>query len=175
MGRLDFESGRFNADHEITEMSAALRGWQTEFGDNVLWYRYWREESASNSVFDESDNAGRIYHPAAEVPVLHVTHIEGGNENRAEGMYYNDELYITASFDELTKIGFTEMDLTHYSYLRDRIVYDFRVFRVTRMQIMGQVQRRDIMVSIEGTQVKPDEMLNDIQFQAFANPRFKDV
>lgn len=174
MGRLDYGSGRFNADFETNEIQSALRGWQTEFGDNILYYRFWGEESQVHDIWQEATAGGRVWHPPAEVPVLHATHVEGDAEARREGLYYNDSLYVTASFMELQRIGFTEMDLQHQAYLRDRIVYDFRVFRVTRIQVMGQIQRRDVVVSIEGTQVKPDEMLNDRGFEAFANPRFPD-
>jgi hypothetical protein len=174
MGRLDYESGRFNADFETREISEAMRGWQSAFGDKILYYRYWGEESALNDIWDEAAGSGRVWHPPAEVAVMHATHIEGGDEDRAQGQYYNDTLYVTASFEQLKRLGMTELDLQHQSYLRDRIVYDFRVFRVTRLQVMGQIQRRDVVVSIEGTQVKPDEMLNDRGFEAFANPRFPD-
>jgi hypothetical protein len=151
MGRLDFGSGRFDADFETREIAETLRGWQSEFGDRVLYYRYW----------------------GYEIEVLHVTHVEGGNEDRTQyGQYYNDNIYLTASFEQLKRLGMTELDLQHQTYLNDRLVYDFRVFRVTRLQVMGQIQRRDVIVSIEGTQVKPDEMANDVQFEAFANPQF---
>lgn len=172
MGRLDFGSGRFDADFETREMAETLRGWQSEFGDRVLYYRYWGEESQIHDIWDEASGVGRVWHPASEVEVLHATHIEGGNEDRGMGQYYNDSLYLTASFDQLKRLGMTELDLRHQSYLRDRIVYDYRVFRVTRLQVMGQIQQRDVIVSIEGTQVKPDEMANDTQFEAFANPTF---
>jgi hypothetical protein len=174
MGRLDFGSGRFTSDFETNDMQEALRGWQTEFGDNILYYRYWGEESEVHDIWGEATGGGRVWHPPAEVPVLHATHVEGSAEAREQGLYYNDDLYVTASFNELRRVGFTEMDLQTQSYLRDRIVYDFRVFRVTRIQVMGQIQQRDVVVSIEGTQVKPDEMMNDRQFEAFANPRFPD-
>jgi hypothetical protein len=174
MGRLDYESGRFTADYETAEISRTLKGWQSEFGDSVLYYRYWGEHTEVHNIWDEATGEGRVWHPPAEVGVLHVTHVEGGNEDRAQGQYYNDSLYLTASFDQLRRIGMTELDLQYQSYLRDRIVYDYRVFRVTRLQVMGQVQRRDVVVSIEGTQVKPDEMMNDKGFEVFANPTFLD-
>lgn len=170
MSRLDYGSGRFNADFETREISEALRGWQTEFGDSVLYYRYWGEQSQMDNIWDEATAAGRTWHPPSEVPALHVTHVEGGDEDRAQGQYYNDTLYMTCTFEALKRIGFTELDLTYQSYLNDRIVYDYRVFRVTRLQVMGQIQRRDVIVSIEGSQVKPDEMLNDVGFEVFANP-----
>lgn len=171
MGRLDWESGRFTADYETNQMQSVLRGWQSEFGDSVLWYRYWMEQSQEHDIFDEATAAGRLYHPPAEVPMLHATHVEGGAEDRREGWYYNDDFYGTASFDQLTKIGMTELDLAHQSYIRDRIVYDYRVFRVVRISVTGQIQKRDIMVSVEGTEVKPDEMVNDPQFRMFAKRR----
>lgn len=173
MSRLDWESGRFDADYETTDMHRALRGWQSEFGDNILYYRYWGEESEVHDIWDEATGTGRVWHPPAEVGVLHATHVEGGTQDRSAGQYYNDNLYVTASFDQLRRLGMTEMDLLHGAYLRDRIVYDFRVFRVTRIQVMGQIQQRDVVVSIEGTQVKPDEMLNDRGFEEFAKQRFE--
>lgn len=172
MGRLDWESGRFDADYEVSEIHKVLRGWQSEFGDRILYYRYWGENSEVHDIWDESTGVGRLWHPPDEVEVLHATHVEGSNEARAQGQYYNDDLYVTASFEQLRKLGMTEMDLQFQTYLNDRIVYDYRVFRITRLQAMGQIQRRDIIVSIEGTQVKPDEMANDTQFKAFANPTF---
>ena len=174
MGRLDFGSGRFDADYETNNIHEALRGWQSEFGDNVLYYRFWGEESQIHDIWDEATGGGRVWHPPSEIEVLHVTHVEGGSEDREQGQYYNDTIYITASFEQLRRLGMEEMDMQHQTYLRDRIVYDFRVFRVTRLQITGQIQRRDAIVSIEGTQVKPDEMLNDRGFEQFANPRFPD-
>lgn len=172
MGRLDFGAGRFDTDFETNEIHRSLRGWQSEFGDRVLYYRFWGEESEVHDIWDEAAGRGRVWHPASEVEVLHVTHIEGGNQDRPQGQYYNDSLYLTASWEQLKRLGMTEMDLQHQSYLRDRIVYDYRVFRVTRLQVMGQIQQRDVIVSIEGTQVKPDEMINDEQFLAFAKPTF---
>lgn len=172
MGRLDFGSGRFSADYEMSQIADALRGWQTAFGDNVLYYRYWGSESQVHNIWDEATGVGRVWHPPHEIEVLHVTRIEGSAEDRAHGLYYNDSIYITAAFHMLTRLGMTELDLQHQTYLRDRLVYDFRVFRVSRLQITGQIQKRDPIVSIEGSQIKPDEMLNDVGFEAFASPEF---
>lgn len=172
MGRLDYEAGRFTADYETNAMHKALRGWQTEFGDNVLYYRFWGEQSEVHDIWDEAAGVGRVWHPPAEMGVLHATHVEGSNQDRAQGAYWNDDLYATASFEQLRRLGLTEMDLQTHSYAHDRIVYDFRVFRVTRIQVMGQIQDRDVIVSIEGSEVQPDEMLNDKGFEVFANRKF---
>jgi hypothetical protein len=174
MGRLDWESGRFDADFEMNEIEKTLRGWQSEFGDQILYYRYWGEESEVHDIWDEGTGRGRVWHPPSTVRVLHATHVEGPVENRSEGMYYNDSFYATASFSQLKRLGMTELDLQYQAYVRDRIVYDYRVFRITRIQVVGQIQQRDPIVSIEGTQVKPDEMSNDQQFARFAKMTFPD-
>lgn len=172
MGRLDFGSGRFNADYEINQIGEALRGWQSEFGDNVLYYRFWGEESQVHNIWDEASAGGRVWHPPHEIEVLHVTHLEGDLQDREQGAYYRDTIHVSASFEQLKRLGMTELDLQHQTYLMDRIVYDFRVFKVTSLQVTGQIQKRDPMVSISGIQVKPDEMLNDRGFENFAHPRF---
>jgi hypothetical protein len=38
------------------------------------------------------------------------------------------------------------------------------------VQVLGQIQQRDIIVAIDATQVKPDELVNDIQFAQYAVP-----
>lgn len=174
MGRLDWESGRFDVDYEMREINSSLRGWQANFGDQILYFRFWGEESKVHDIWDEALPDGRVWHPAQMVKVLHATHVEGGNEDRSEGQYYNDNFYATASFSQLKRIGFTELDLQYQSFLRDRVVYDFRVFRITRINVVGQIQQEDPIVSIEGVQVKPDEMINDKGFESFAHPKFPD-
>jgi hypothetical protein len=62
------------------------------------------------------------------------------------------------------------MDLNTQNYLKDRFVYDTKVFRVTSVQVLGQIKQKDIIVSIDATQVKPDEMVNDLQFAQYVTP-----
>lgn len=173
MGRLDFKNGRFGTDYETDQIEGALRGWQGEFGDALLYYRFWQEQSQTHDIFDEATEAGRIYHPPQRVPVLHVTHIEGGQEQREQGFYYNDDLYVKGFFEDFRdNLGFTDLDIVHQHYMRDRVVYDYKVFKVLRLSITGQIQERDIMVSMEATQVKPDELINDPQFKKYLDPDY---
>jgi hypothetical protein len=172
MGRLDHKTGRFDADFETNEIYETLRGYEGEWGDKVTYYRFWREESRTDDIWGEPGGSGRSFHEPVEIPVLHATHVEGSIETRPEGAYYNDSLYVTASYDVLSDLGFNDIDIQHYGYQRDRIVYDWRVFQVTRIQVTGQIARRDMVVAFEGSQIKPDEMVNDPQFREFANQRF---
>lgn len=168
MGRLDWKRGRFSMDYETNEIEGALRGRQDLSGDEIHYYRFLAEQSEMDDLYDEGSGAGRVFAGPIPVPVMHATHEEGPVEQRREGFYWNDNIHVTAGFVMLRRVGMTEMDINTGSYLKDRIVYDGKVFRVLNMQILGQVQRRDIIVAIDATQMRPDEFTGDPQFAAFA-------
>lgn len=164
MSRLDAKRGRFHNDFETDEINRGLAGWQAVNGDTVDYYRFDSENSVVDDVYDEGDGVGKSYVEIDSVPVLHVIHTEGSQEDTENGFYYNDDLHVTASFDLLDRVGLKSMDIDHQTYLKDRMVYDGRVWRITAVSVLGQIQRRDVIVSIEATQVRHDELVNDAQF-----------
>lgn len=175
MGRLDWKKGRFDQRYEVAQIEGALRGYQgSQIEDSVDYWRFDRANSQMDDVYNEGYGTGLVFHPSVNVPALHVTHNEGGRTGQLEGFYFNDDLYVTTSYDMFTRTGLTNADVQHQKYLKDRIIYDGIVFRVNSIQILGQVDRRDVIVSIEGTQVKPDELSNDPQFAAYAVQPYPD-
>jgi hypothetical protein len=168
MGRLDNKKGRFHADFETTEINRALLGWQQETGDTVLWYRFSPEDSVTHDIYDEATFEGKVFDGPYQIDVLHVTHQEGSNKDTDTGFYTNDDLHITASYNQLVDEGFVHPDLFPAGYLKDRIVYDQKVFRILRLETLGQIHQRDIIIGLDATQVKPDELVNDLQFAQYA-------
>lgn len=168
MSRLDWKHGRFNSESETREIHGALFGHQRNFGDHVDYYRFLRGDSRMHDIYDEGFQEGRVFKPPFPLPVIHVTHQEGPNDDDTRGFYFNDEISISASFEQITQVGLTRMDLEHQTYLRDRVVYDGRVFRLTSISVLGQIQGRDLIVSMNGTQLKPSELVNDQQFAQWA-------
>lgn len=162
--RLGRKQGRFSVDFEVNEINAGLRGHQQAFGDSIDYYRFQFENSTVDDVYDEGSGEGKVYLGPIETPAIKVIHAEGPVDRNEIGFYFNDDLHVTLTFDSIGKIGLTEVDIRHQNYLKDRIVYDDKVFRVHTVQVLGQVQRRDTIVSIEASQVKPDELVNDAQF-----------
>jgi hypothetical protein len=167
MSRLDWkEGGRFDRVREQQQLDSALRGYQNaQIEDSIGYFRYWPEHSQRHPVYDEPTGTGLVFHPEIEVPVLHATHDEGGNQDTATGFYTVDSLYVTASFSQLSRTGLTEADIHTDNYLRDRIFYDGRLFRVTTMHVTGQISDVDFIVSIEATEIKRDEYILDPQFK----------
>jgi hypothetical protein len=161
----------FNTDFEITESWHALRGHQSsQLLDSVEYWRFDRSVSGSDDVYDEGTiGAGRLFRPPLNLPAIHVTHDEGGRVTSDSGFYWNDNIYATFSYAQFDRAGLYKPDDHHEWYLKDRIVYDGLVFKVVDIHILGQIDERDVVVSLEGTQVKPDEMVNDPQFAEYAN------
>jgi hypothetical protein len=174
MGRVGWKIGRFSVDYETSDIYRGLRDWQRQTGDQIYYYRFAYEQSNREDTYGEATAPnGKVYFGPNNIPTLHVIHMEGDNDNTEQGFYYNDRAHVTLSFDQIKKMGLDRMDLNTQNYLKDRFVYDTKVFRVTSVQIMGQIQQRDIIVTIDGTQVKPDELVNDIQFRQYVSPNDK--
>lgn len=169
MTRLDWKRGRFDTDFETNEIHHALRGHQNaQIGDTIEYWRFEFEKSEGHDVYDEGLGVGRVYRPSVSLPCLHVTHDEGPRAGSDAGFYFNNNLYAVCSWEQFYRTGLTEADVATEKYLKDRLIYDNKVFRVDQIHVVGQIQQRDLVVSIEATQVKPDELLHDPQFSKWA-------
>lgn len=167
MGRLDWKKGRWSADQETDRMFKGMRGWRDVSGDWLDYYRLDVAATLIDPIYDEAIG-GRVYKPPVRLPVLHVTHIEGENENTDTGFYYNDTLNASIAFDQFTGVGMNHADIQTGNYLNDRVYYDQKIFRVTMLAIRGQIQERDIIVGLDATQMKPDELVDDPQFNQWS-------
>jgi len=167
VSRLDRKQGRFSPVFESYEIDAALGDHQSVYGQEINYFRFSHELTQSHDIYDEGAGAGRVYFAPVKIPVLQVIREEGPATQEQGGLYWTDTIRVIAAFRQLINAGLTELDIQHGRYLKDRFVYDQRLFRVTAIRIMGQVRYRDVIVSIEGVQLKREDILNDPQFSAW--------
>lgn len=170
MSRLDWKNGRWMADVETDLIYGAMRGWRDVSGDWVDYYKFNAAGTIVDDIYDEAIGAGRVYSPAVRIPVLHVTLTPGDNQNTDMGFYFNDTLNIICAFDQFIKTGMDYADVLQGNYLKDRVYYNQKVFRVLSMTPRGKIQQRPTMVAIDCTQLKPDELVDDTQFMPWAQP-----
>lgn len=169
MSRLDWKRGRWSAEVETQQIGEGLRAYQPAYGDQVTYWRFDYERSKRHSVYDEAIEEGRQFIGPHEVPVLDVIHTFGGDDLHEGGFTTNDSLRVTCSFRQISRVGLTNTDLRTSAYLRDRVAYDGKLFRVMSMKIQGQIQRSDVVVDISATQLKPDEIVNDPMFASYTS------
>jgi len=170
MSRLDGKIGRWNADVETDQIYTAMEGWRQVSGDWVDYYKFNAPSTIVDTIYDEAVGQGRLYFPRVRIPVLHATIVPGENQNTDKGFYYNDTLVITCAFNQFTKTGMDYADVLQGNYLKDRIYYNQKVFRTVLMAPSGKIQERPTMIRIEATQLKPDELIDDVQFMPWSQP-----
>lgn len=174
--RLDWKRGRFGVNTETTLIHRALRGWQNRTGDSVTYFRFQFAESEMHDVYDEATGSGRVFYGKWQLPALRVTHVDSANEDPHDsGLYITDTLRVVLEFDQLQKFGLTEMDIKHGSFQRDRIAYDNLLYAVQRVNVLGQIRRRDVIVVIEAQQIRNDELVNDPQFEAYLKDNYQNA
>ncbi|MFD9947253.1 MULTISPECIES: hypothetical protein [Nonomuraea] len=169
MARLDFKKGRFDPAYESGEIDGALDGFQRIYGQDVDYYRFTRELSQFHDTYGESTGAGRVFAEPFPLRALSVVREEGSAEQRQAGLTWTDSLHLSAGFAQMQRAGFTRIDIEHGRYLRDRLVYDTRVFRVTSIRVLGQLRTRDVIVGIDAVQMKKEDLYGDPQFSNWWN------
>jgi hypothetical protein len=176
MARIDWKhSQRYNADSLTKGILTAMKGWQSTYGDTLTYFRWDPAATVMDDVYDEAIGNGLIYTSQFQLPAQHVSHVEGGNENGEYGFYYNDDLDAQIAFDRFIQCGMSMVDIMTGNYLKDRVYYDRKIFRVTHLAVEGQIQERDIIIGMTATQMKPDELVNDVFFAEWSLGGANDV
>lgn len=168
MARADWHMGRWRADNETDRMFQGMRGWRDTFGDWLDYFHLNQAASITDTVYDEVSTQGYIYTGPARVPVLHVIHVQGENENGPIGFYYNDEIEAMVPFDLFIGAGMQLADIETGNFLKDRCIYRRKVFRITSLAIRGQIQQRPTIVALSATQLKPDELIDSPQLAGYS-------
>ena len=120
MARVDSKRGRFNNDQATDNILQGMRGYAENNGDWLTYFRYDDLATVSDDVYDEAVGNGLIYKRPLRLQCLHITHVEGGNEDSDLGFYYNDDLDATIAFDLFLQAGMSMADIQTGNYLKDR-------------------------------------------------------
>lgn len=168
MSRLDYKEGRWAPRYETTEADRALLGTQSVWGDWIDYYRFSSETSVTHGVYDEPVAGGRWFSGPIRLPVMHMVRDEGMPGPSPGGIYWTDTSFFAVPYAGLVRAGLGTIDTEHGDYVRDRVVYDDRVWRVSRIQVHGQLRRRDMTAVVTVTQLKSEDLTGDAQFSAWA-------
>jgi hypothetical protein len=171
MSRAFTPGGRFNTDFEHSEIHDAISKDLTEpVGSSLLWYQFDSVATVVDPIYDVGSDAGvgRLWKAAITVPVIRSVIRHGTVEHSHEGFYNADSVHFTIDKEELSRLLptlFNNPDPLN----RDRIVWQEQVYRPLLSQLRGIVLEKFTVVSLDCRQIMPEEMVNDSQFQAYAN------
>lgn len=183
--RGEIREGRFSIDHErgsyITGTTKELVG---TVGAQVEWWFFDQENTVVDPIYDvggSDSTAGRIWSGPILIPVVNASIVQGVTMQNDRGFYNTDVLTVTVNVDLIeSPISFKGavaktipqlkgLEINPDAYLRDRITFRHEVWTPTRIYPAGLVKNKYTLISIECNQVNAEEMVNDSQFQHYAN------
>lgn len=170
--------GRFKIDFETKSMDEGIVDeLRTPVGTEVDWW-IWDDnyfEANPELVFDpiydtsnQEDGKGRHWIDPFKMPVILAQQLRGTNVNNERGFYTTDSLRLVIAVDDINRL-LPAMIADPSVHIKDRIVFQGGVFVPTRVLPRGRYKDRYSVVTIDCNQVNPEELVNDSQFQEFAN------
>jgi hypothetical protein len=166
--------GRFDTRYELDSVYESMReDLQQYIGQYVPWYRFDRAGSTVDPIYDvgaSSGTGGRKFFPPFLLPVISAGLAEGVEVNVGQGEYTTDVCHLVVSYDQAEKAGLRNMAINWRLFMGDRFIWNNTVFQVRSIQVRGPVGPRYEVLGIDGWQVNAEELINDVDFLAFAGP-----
>ena len=170
--------GRFDSDFESDAIAAGVTADLTNpAGTTAEWWRLDAANSLKDPIYDvEPVGTGRVWIGPKTLSVVRASLTQGSSMLNERGFYNVDTLHLTLNVDDVQVVApeiFANIGLiTTAVDLLDkyRVVYKGQVFRATKAQPAGLVANRYTLVVVDLFQLAPDELVNDAQFLAYAQP-----
>jgi hypothetical protein len=102
------------------------------------------------------------------MPVILAQQIRGNNVMNERGFYTVDTLRLVIAVDDVNRL-LPVIVSEPTSHIKDRVVFQNLVFTPTRVNPRGRYKDRYSVVTIDCNQVNAEELVNDPQFQQYAN------
>jgi len=173
------QSSRFGMDYEANSMyegiAEELGG---TVGQQVDWFR-WQDyyvdanyTSVVDDIYDTSSGVsgqGRRWMLPFKLPTVMAQLIRSSNVMNERGFYVTDTLRLVVNVGDIQRL-IPEMMSNPSSHIKDRILYMGEIYTPTRVLPRGSFGMRWAVVTIDCNQVNPEELVDDPQFQRYAEP-----
>ncbi len=172
------EQGRFDMDYESLSLYEGIaEDLGGTVGVDVDWFR-WQEyyledeyRDIVDDIYDVSSSVpgkGRRWMLPFKMPVVLAQVIRGGNQMNDRGFYAVDTLRLVLSAGEAKRFLPGLVGDEPNNHMKDRVVYRNQVFTPIRVNPRGSFGYRWAVVTIDLTEVNPEELVNDPQFTRWA-------
>lgn len=152
-------AGFFSVNYELSSIQRGIdKDLVQEVGTTVLWYRF-DETSPVDDIYDVGE--ARVFHVPLRISVIAAVRVEGRDQRRDEGLFTRDRLEILVAWKALDVVGLEDIATDTERYLKDRVVYDDVAFTVRAVEVEGQLNDQDTIVSISLEEVRDDEQYFD--------------
>jgi hypothetical protein len=171
------DNGRFSIDYEAKSIYEGMgEELGATVGVDVSWFR-WQEgfleenyDDIVDPIYDVSsseEGKGRRWMLPFKMPAIMAQLIRSTNVMNERGFYVSDTLRLVISVGDVQRL-LPELLGTPNKHIKDRIVYRGQVFVPTRVMPRGAFGYRWAVVTVDCNQVNSEELVNDPQFQNYA-------
>ena len=175
--------GRFSV---LAERASFVSGTTVELqktvGTSVAWWLFDSANTVVDPVYDTGAvSGGRVWKNPLTIPVVSAQLEQGVTVQSDRGFYNTDRLTLIVNVDVIeNSLNFyganannvpelANVELNPDFYLRDRIIFRNEVFTPTRVLPEGIIGSNYTLLRVICEQVNAEELVNDPQFQHYAN------
>jgi hypothetical protein len=160
--------GRFTVESEIDRYWAGMdEDLQRPVGGEVPWWRYDPQATEVDPIYNVGSEAtGRVFRDPIPVKYIVAQVFQGQTFQNDRGFYNADVLRLTMAVPDLLRV-FPDIISEVDNYLKDRVMFQDKPFRPSRMYLRGKVLDRYAVVTIDLIEVKEEELVNDDQFPPY--------
>lgn len=174
MSRACSPGGRFTSDFERNSIAKGIDAdLKNPVGTLAQWWKFNSATTTIDPIYDTGSNyplytGGKRYTGPFSIPVVRAVITQGQTKTSQQGFYNADLLHLTLNYTDIEKLIPGIMDQPD-NLDRDRVVWKGEVWRPFQAQQKGIVGDKWALLTIELTQLMPDELVNDIDFLSYAN------
>lgn len=171
MARHSNPQGRFSIDYEQASIYQGIDAeLQTTVGQFIDWLIFDPALSELDAIYDVgSVGTGRQWKRTVRIPAFGAFITQGPSTPNERGLYNVDSLRVSMAADKLVR-EIPDIISQPDRHIRDRIAYRGNLFVPNTMFLMGLLGDRYTVISVDASQVNPDESVNDKQFVANQHP-----
>lgn len=165
--RASIPGGRFTADYEIDSYSAGINeDLQRVVGGEIPWWKFDEEATTVDDVYSvgSDDGGGRRYKPHRMLPYIVAQVFQGQTDQSDRGFYNADNLRLSIHMPDFKRV-FPNIVPEVDQFLRDRAIFNGKLFRPSRIYLRGRVLDHYTIVTMDLVEVKGEELVNDPQFR----------
>ncbi len=155
--------GRFDSPFEVDHIWEGIsRELQRPVGQDVLWYRYESSSSTVDPIYDVgSPQGGRAYRDPVTLPVINAYVTQGQQFDNDRGLYMVDILRLFVNYEDVKRVFPTIVSQPDV-FIKDRVMFRDQIYAPNRVNPRGQVSYDYMTMTIDLTQLKPEETYNDV-------------
>lgn len=155
--------GRFDPELEIKSIRHGIsQDLQRPVGQSVRWYVYDPESTTVDDVYDVgASTGGRVWKEPLTLPVINAYVFQNEMYQNDRGFYTVDTLRVFVNYDDVIR-HIPTLDSDPDTHLRDRVEFRGQMYAPNRVFPRGQINYDYAVLTVDLTQVKPEEQVNDV-------------